>query len=121
MRKKPFQMPPSLTDFGPKKPGHCTQCGEFLWDREDDYRGRSGKRATFMLANGTVMDLTMCDECLEDLDLEKIWFQVLAGWRGGNADAVREDIAQAVNTNFVLALLYTQEWRDVDNEQKIAL
>ena len=109
------------TELPIKKPGHCTQCGAHLWDREDDFKGRAGKRATFILANGTVMDLTMCDDCLEHVDCEKVWFQVLAGWRGGNADAVREDIAQAVNTNFILALLYTQDWRDVDNDMKVML
>lgn len=117
-------MPRSPLDFSGmsiKTPGHCTQCGKHLWDREDDFRGRSGKRATFMMANGTVMDLTMCDNCLADLDLEQIWFQVLVGWRGGAVDAVREDIAKAVNTNFLLALLYTQDWRDVDNESKLTL
>ena len=109
------------TNLPLKKPGHCSQCTKHLWDREDDYRGRVGKRASFLLANGTIMDLTMCDDCIASPDLERLWFQVVAGWRGGNVDAERVDIAKAVNTNFFLALLYTQPWAHVENEQKVAL
>ncbi len=123
MNRKKFLMIRSPADLSHpiRKPGHCVQCGELLWDREDDYRGRTGKRASFMLANGTIMDLTMCDGCLETPDFELLWYNVMSGWRSGNADAEFPNIAEAANTNCILALLYTQPWAHVDNESKIAL
>lgn len=102
-----------------RKPGHCVQCGTHLWDRVDDFRNRAGKRGSFLMANGTVMDLTMCNACLENPDCELLWMNVMSGWRAGNCDAKRPDIAKAANENFILGLLYTQEWAAVDNEAKL--
>lgn len=117
-------------DLPLKLPGHCSQCHKKLWDPKDGAfrRGatgkdidalRPGKRACFLLLDGTTMDLTMCDDCVAAPDLDRLWKQTLVGWRSGNVDAVRPDVAKKSWDNLILAFLFAVPWSAVDVEEKL--
>ncbi len=105
-----------LTDFAPKRARHCSQCGAELWGKGATREERKGFRASFMLLDGSLMDLTMCEGCAGVPDLEHLWGQVLAGWRYAKPEdaGMRATVARQARDNLILALLYRQRWADVE-------
>ncbi len=105
-----------------KRPGHCTLCGEPVFEIRSALGGAPGERvllvdqpldnairATFQLHGGSIMDLTFCTSCIESIPtrLNEIWDNVL---ESGAAEGVMT-IAQA--NDFLLGLLYTRTWKEV--------
>ncbi len=94
-----------------KKVGHCSCCGEPLWRTDVSPEQRAGVRATFMLGDGSLLDLTLGECCQEDYDVEKIWKRVLDGWSFEDAEAYA---TMQGRENLILGLLYTIKWSEVE-------
>ncbi len=101
--------------------GHCTQCDTHLWDLEQARANRSGHKATFMLSDGSIMDLTMCEGCVEEPDFDALWGVTMHSWLHepryfADSPAVRDEQAfqRAQKGTFILALLYTDVWWDIE-------
>jgi hypothetical protein len=94
-----------------KQIGCCSCCGEHLWDVADIPATRRGVRATAMLFDGSLMDLTLGDCCLKNPDLDRIWSRVVEGWFA--EDAPKYALKQ-LQANGIAALLYTMKWKDVE-------
>ncbi len=93
-----------------KKVGHCSCCGEKLWYIDVPPEDRSGMRATFMLADGSLLDLTLGNCCTESYEVEKIWRRVLDGWNFENAEAYA---TMQGRDNLILGCLYMMRWSEV--------
>lgn len=94
-----------------KQIGCCSQCGEYVWNPVDSVLSRPGVRATFILLDGSLMDLTIGNCCVADLDFSIIWQRVVAGWTAENAD---EYAAKQARENHIVGLVYTIPWKDVE-------
>jgi len=97
-----------------KKIGHCSCCLERLWDGRDSTIKTDtwpGVQATTMLADGSLMDVTLCDACTQDPDLEDIWETVIQGW---DAEGSFDYASKQSRTNFILDVLYTTPWAIID-------
>lgn len=105
-----------------KRPGHCTLCDEPVFEIRSALGGAEGERvqiidapldnairATFQLCNGSIMDLTFCDQCILTVDtkLDEIWDNVL------ESGAAEDYIPIEQVGDFLLGLLYTRTWKDV--------
>ena len=108
----------------PKLLGHCAQCNEMCWDPhaypEQPQSTWTGVRAHFMLSDGSLMPLTMCEKCAEAPDFELIWDVVLGGWldepvRADEPPDMRDDqvLQQHVKGTFILDLFYTEKWTEI--------
>lgn len=70
-------------------------------------------RATFLLANGTRMDLTLCRDCGASLtpdDFSPLWQRVMASWI---AESPGHDWPKTQVDNAIVALLGTKSWLEV--------
>ena len=95
----------------PKHIGHCTGCGEYLWDPQTDPAFWRGERATVLLADGSQMAITLCDKCLANPDLDIIWSVIIDGWFAEGATAY---VAKQHKENLILCVLYSTPWDEVD-------
>jgi len=59
------------------KKGLCTQCNFPLPVEDNKY----GCGITLVLVNGNTMDITICDDCLENIDFKIIWQEELNAWK----------------------------------------
>ena len=94
-----------------KKLGHCSDCGEHLWIAEDSLASRPGERITVILADGSLMDLTLGDCCVAEPDLDSIWQRVVAGWKNENAV---DYAAKQMRKNCILGIFYSKKWTQVE-------
>lgn len=94
-----------------KMVGFCADCSTHIWDAGTDPKSWGGKRATMLLANGSFMDVTLCNDCLENPNLDRIWENVLEGWiaEGGGKYA-----AWQAKDDFILSMIYTMPWNVVE-------
>lgn len=89
----------------PKKAGHCTLCDvqvfEIIAKSTDGVPLRIGKPfdnawiVTFVLSDGPRMDLTFCEQCLEDLNpgiYPAIWRKVMESWEREQDDEFRKSL-----------------------------
>ena len=104
--------------------GHCTQCQTLLWDPhalppqpKSTYKGL---RATVMLSDGSIMDLSMCPDCAEAPDLDLLWEVVMSGWlaepiKATDSPTLRDDqvMKQFGRGTFILDLFYTEKWTEI--------
>ena len=104
--------------------GHCTQCNTQCYDPQafppQPKSAWLGVRAHFMLSDGSLMPITMCDACAAAPDYEKLWDVVMAGWlhetvRGDEDPIIRDNyvLTQFARGTFILELLYTEPWTEV--------
>ena len=94
-----------------KKVGHCSDCGSFVWTSDVPVEQRFGKRVTVILADGSLMDLTLGDCCVANPDLDSIWQRVVAGWKNENAI---DYSAKQMRGNCILAVFYSKKWTQVE-------
>lgn len=109
----------------PKLTGCCSKCDAEVFEiteRFPETRApkRVGKpfenavRATFVLMNGSKMDLTFCAACMDELtpaDYGALWQRVMVSWaheKSGGPSWVRSQV-----DNGIAGLLYRQPWREV--------
>jgi len=87
-----------------------------MFHRDAPVRLRGGWRATYILADGTYMDLSLCDDCLDEgEDLDAMWDVVMQGWLALAPDAHHPWVEQqAASGNFILARVYEQRWHEVE-------
>ena len=102
--------------------GKCKHCGGPAFDAAKPPQNWTGFRGTFMLMDGTSMDLTICSDCGGgELDLDKIWQNVLRGWEAERQLAVqrrrpqdeaprRKFLRKQAGENRVLAVLGLCPW-----------
>lgn len=89
----------------PKTAGHCTLCDaevfEILVKSSNGTPLRIGKPkdnawiVTFVLSNGPRMDLTFCEQCLDDLNpgiYPAIWKKVMESWEKEQDDEFRKSL-----------------------------
>ena len=128
--------------------GHCSICDVQVaeithqYPQSHPYAGdpmRLGKfydnalRATLVLTNGSMMDVTICSDCESSLETStlQIWDRVVAGWKLEISDKHRvllnlkpytESQKEDVNLWFVTAcgeppvgVLCVRPWKDVDH------
>jgi len=107
-----------------KKVGTCKHCLGHAFDFDRPVKNWKGARATFMLLDGTFMDLTICDNCKDgDMDLDVIWLNVMKGWKAELMLAVDKQDVRAIqgraaflalqaHDNFILAHLCSPSWPD---------
>ena len=105
--------------------GHCAQCNVMCWDPHAyPVQPRStwtGLRAHFMLSDGSLMPLTLCEACATEPDYELIWEVVMSGWlsepaRPDEAPDIRDDygLTQHARGTFILDLFYTEKWTEIE-------
>ena len=76
--------------------GQCKRCGATCGDKDTAQARWSGTRLTVTLANGSQMDLTVCDECVtvaaedEDGFLGEMEEIVVKLWRGEGDSWLRQ-------------------------------
>lgn len=63
-----------------KKLGHCSGCGDRLWDSGTPWGTQPGWFVDVWLADGTLMSLTFCDVCADQPDWDDVWESVLRSW-----------------------------------------
>lgn len=91
------------------KSGVCWQCGTRCYELGTPQAEWSGRRVGFLLADGSHMDLTMCEACAADPDLELLWWRVLDGW-----DRTPAYVARQLRQNCILGVLYALPWTLVE-------
>lgn len=111
--------------MNPKLLGCCTKCDVEVFEikqRNPETRIalqlgaplENAVRTTFILADGSRMDLTFCAECRAGLlpaDFQWLWQRVQASWvaeSGAAHPCVKEQAS-----NMILAMSHSQPWRDV--------
>lgn len=111
--------------MNPKLTGCCTKCDVEVFDvvaRDPKTRIpvqlgaplENAVRATFILLDGSRMDLTFCESCsagLEPSEFPWLWKRVLVSWiaeSGASHPCVKEQA-----TNAILARTYSKPWREV--------
>ncbi len=107
-------------------PGHCYCCEQRCYNPQDKTANWHGTRTTMLLANGSQTSVTLCDRCLEEPDLNKIWKNMIAGWVYEHAtkivvtpkDAVAKKqmhcyISRQMRESFILCILYSMPCCDV--------
>ena len=92
--------------------GYCKSCGVFLWEQYQPTESRLGSTGVVMLGDGSLMSITLCDACCEDLNYDALWINTLAGWTAENADAYA---AKQSRKNLILGLLYTLPSNTLEN------
>ena len=104
--------------------GHCSQCEKLCWDPHavppQPMNTYDGVRATFMLSDGSLMPLTLCDECIEAPDYDKLWEAVMGGWlheakTTTDSPTIRDDyvLKQFSRGTFILDLFYVEKWTEI--------
>ena len=104
--------------------GHCAQCNEMCYDPHayptQPKSTWTGVRAHFMLSDGSLMPLTMCDECVKEPDYGLIWDVVMNRWlhetvRSDEAPDIRDNyvLTQFARGTFILDLFYTEKWTEI--------
>ena len=111
----------SPVDIPTTTAGDCKQCGTHLWSTDEPWAGRPGWRGLYLLSNQSQMDLTVCDACWAEPDLDRLWFAVLAAWRADRPDEERPDIARMAREMFIVAALCARRYAQVDKEDKLEL
>lgn len=109
----------------PKLNGCCTLCDKEVFEvvrRDPETRApiqvgkplENAMRLTFVLADGTKMDLTFCAECLPNLlpgSYQFLWKRVLASWVAqSGAD---HPFVKTQGSNAILGLLNQRRWLEV--------
>ena len=105
----------------PKIPGACTKCSEDVFDVLTDtpLPRRLGRphddaiRATFVLASGSQMDLTFCQNCMDTLttqDYPWIWRRVQLSWE---TESPGHQNQKDQANNAIMALMHSMPWKDV--------
>ena len=90
-----------------KEIGHCSCCRDKMWARDTLSDIWPGVCATMLLADGSTMDLTLCDACAESPDFDVTWENILEGW--AFEGAIKYTAIQS-SENFILCLLYAMPW-----------
>ena len=124
----------------PKKAGHCTLCDVQVFEipvkNQDGVPLRIGAPydnawiVTFVLSSGPRMDLTFCEQCLDDLNpgiYPSIWRKVMESWEleqndkfrkslrveplsGEGKDKSKNWLAGMKNTP-IIGILFKEQWR----------
>jgi hypothetical protein len=109
----------------PKLTGCCSRCDVEVFDvvtRDPETRhpkrlGRAHEdamRVSFLLVNGSRMDLTFCAACANELqpaDYPALWTRVMVSWVAeGQQD---NEWAKSQVNNGIVGLLHQQPWREV--------
>lgn len=111
--------------MSPKIIGCCSKCDVEVFDiekRDPETRlptqtgapHANAVRSTFVLMDGTKMDLTFCAECnagLTPQDYPWLWQRVLASWIAESSTS--HPCVKQQAPNGIFALSYSQPWRDV--------
>lgn len=103
----------------PKLNGCCSKCDTEVFEiktRYEDGRPKqtgapldNGVRVGFLMVNGSVMDLTFCQSCIDSLqpsDYLPLWHRVLLSWGKGEWATSQAD-------NGLSGILYRTPWKDV--------
>ena len=93
------------------KAGQCKQCGEQMWDITVPRKLRGGWRTAFFLADGTSADLTLCDGCAMDPNFQRLWENILDGWRQSLGEP--HSLMRQARDNFILDVFYKMPWSAV--------
>lgn len=106
----------------PKIAGCCTDCEKLVFDviaRGEDGRPKQlgapqpdARRVTFLLADGSVMDLTFCSDCISSLNTSeygKLWDTVLVSWLTELGDS-RPPWFMEQMENTIMYELGVQDW-----------
>lgn len=105
----------------PKRVGACSKCDEDVFDlitkeplaRKVGAAHENAMRATFILVDGTRMDLTFCAHCLETLtpqDYPWLWRRVQLSWEDQSPNHPNQ---KHHVDNGIMALDCSQSWKDV--------
>ena len=99
-----------------KVPGQCACCRCHMWHQGAPVHLLGGWRASYTLADGTIMDLSLCDDCLDEgEDLDAIWDVVVQGWLADEPTHRHQDVDRQVESgNFILARAYEMRWHEVE-------
>ena len=108
----------------PKVAGCCSKCDAEVFDvkRRDPATQmplqlgpahENAVRVTFVLMNGSTMDITFCADCADGLtpsDYAPLWGRVMAAWAKQQADSAW---AKSQVDNGIAGMLRKQLWREV--------
>lgn len=109
----------------PKLIGCCSTCDAEVFEimrRDPDTRAPTkvggptddAMRATFLLADGSKMDLTFCRECASTLEpavFSTLWRRVLASWIAQSG--VDHPWVKEQPSNGIMGLLHVVAWEDL--------
>ena len=100
-----------------KEPGCCSACRMRLFPADAPVSLRTGWRATYVLADGSFMDLTMCDDCVAGgEDFDAMWDNHIQGLVATAPRMLSPYVNRQLDDgNFILARLYEHRWKDVDS------
>jgi len=113
-----------------KKVGTCKHCLGHAFDFDRPVKQWKGARATFMLIDGTFMDLTICEVCLGGkMDLDVIWKNVMKSWKEelmmavdrkeqSNIEGRIKHLTYHGGQNFILSHLCSPSWIDAIGEDQ---
>ncbi len=110
--------------------GKCKHCLGHAFDADRPVKNWKGSRCTFMLLDGSFMDLAICEDCHDSkLDLDKIWTNVLEGWEEELTMAVEKPdpktsrrrakfLASQAHDNFILSHLCSCGWQEALRDEE---
>lgn len=96
------------------KIGICKACGERAWESDSIPKDRSGVRGQFLLADGSVADMTLCESCNAELPegLDGLWERILGTFKADERTD-RGWLARSASGNFILCKLAGRSWAEV--------